>query len=36
LLSASVEAVGIERGDGPLVEALVPAELTVLVITRGS
>ncbi|WP_353651238.1 IS110 family transposase [Nakamurella sp. A5-74] len=32
LLAAGVEEVGIERGDGPVVEALLQAELTVLVI----
>src|ERR1700712_1450618 len=32
LLTAGVEEVGIERGDGPVVEALLQAELTVLVI----
>jgi transposase len=32
LLTAGVEEVGIERGDGPVVEALFQAELTVLVI----
>lgn len=33
LLAAGVEEVGIERGDGPLVEALLGAGLTVLVIS---
>jgi transposase len=32
LLTAGVDEVGIERGDGPVVEALIQAELTVLVI----
>ncbi|WP_353648306.1 IS110 family transposase [Nakamurella sp. A5-74] len=32
LLAAGVQEVGIERGDGPVVEALLQAELTVLVI----
>jgi transposase len=32
LLTAGVDDVGIERGDGPVVEALLQAELTVLVI----
>jgi transposase len=32
LLRAGVEEVGIERGDGPVVEALIQAEFTVLVI----
>jgi transposase len=32
LLAAGVDEVGIERGDGPVVEALIQAELTVLVI----
>ncbi len=32
LLKAGVNEVGIERGDGPVVEALIQAELTVLVI----
>jgi len=35
LLKAGVEEVGIERGDGPVVEALLQAELTVLVIAPG-
>jgi transposase len=35
LLKAGVDEVGIERGDGPVVEALIRAELTVLVITPG-
>ena len=35
LLTAGVDEVGIERGDGPLVEALIQAELTVLVIPPG-
>ena len=35
LLNAGVDEVGIERGDGPLVEALLQAELTVLVIPPG-
>lgn len=35
LLTAGVDDVGIERGDGPLVEALIQAELTVLVIPPG-
>lgn len=35
LLRAGVVDVGIERGDGPLVEALIQAELTVLVIAPG-
>jgi transposase len=33
MLAAGVAEVGIERGDGPLVEALLQAELTVLVIS---
>ena len=33
LLAAGVREVGIERGDGPVVEALLQAELTVLVIS---
>jgi len=33
LLAAGVTEVGIERGDGPVVEALLQAELTVLVIS---
>jgi transposase len=35
LLKAGVEEVGIERGDGPVVEALLNAGLTVLVIAPG-
>lgn len=35
LLKAGVDEVGIERGDGPIVEALIQAELTVLVIPPG-
>ena len=35
LLKAGVDDVGIERGDGPVVEALMQAELTVLVIPPG-
>ncbi len=35
LLQADVTEVGIERGDGPVVDALLQAELTVLVITPG-
>lgn len=35
LLKAGVEEVGIERGDGPVVDALFQAELTVLVIPPG-
>jgi len=35
LLKAGVDEVGIERGDGPVVEALLQAELTVLVIVPG-
>ena len=35
LRRAGVEEVGIERSDGPVVEALLSAELTVLVITPG-
>jgi transposase len=35
LLTAGVEEVGIERGDGPVVDALLQAELTVLVIAPG-
>ena len=35
LLKAGVDEVGIERGDGPVVEALIQAELTVLVIPPG-
>jgi len=35
LLTAGVDEVGIERGDGPVVEALIQAELTVLVIPPG-
>jgi transposase len=35
LLKAGVEEVGIERGDGPVVDALIQAELTVLVIAPG-
>ena len=35
LLQAGVEEVGIERGDGPVVDALLQAGLTVLVITPG-
>ena len=35
LLDAGVSEVGIERGDGPVVEALLQAELTVLVIAPG-
>jgi transposase len=35
LLKAGVGEVGIERGDGPVVEALMQAGLTVLVITPG-
>jgi len=34
-LNAGVEEVGIERGDGPVVDALLQAELTVLVIPPG-
>ena len=33
LLAAGVAEVGIERGDGPVVDALLQAELTVLVIS---
>lgn len=33
LLAAGVDEIGIERGDGPVVEALLQAELTVLVIS---
>ena len=33
LLTAGVDEIGIERGDGPMVEALLQAELTVLVIS---
>jgi len=33
LLAAGVDEVGIERGDGPVVDALLAAELTVLVIS---
>ena len=33
LLTAGVDEIGIERGDGPVVEALLQAELTVLVIS---
>ncbi|MEO7061283.1 MAG: IS110 family transposase [Lapillicoccus sp.] len=33
LLSAGVDEIGIERGDGPVVEALLAAELVVLVIS---
>lgn len=33
LLAAGVSEIGIERGDGPVVEALLQAELTVLVIS---
>lgn len=35
LLKAGVEEVGIERGDGPVVDALIQAELIVLVIAPG-
>ena len=35
LLKAGVKEVGIERGDGPVVDALLQAELTVLVIAPG-
>jgi hypothetical protein len=35
LLKAGVGEAGIERGDGPVVEALIQAELTVLVIPTG-
>ena len=35
LLKAGVDEVGIERGDGPVVEALIQAEFTVLVIPPG-
>lgn len=35
LLKAGVDEVGIERGDGPVVDALLKAELTVLVIAPG-
>ena len=35
LLTAGVDEVGIERGDGPVVDALLQAELTVLVIAPG-
>ncbi|MBE3074287.1 MAG: IS110 family transposase [Actinobacteria bacterium] len=35
LLKAGVDEVGIERGDGPVVDALLQAELTVLVIAPG-
>ena len=35
LLTAGVDEVGIERGDGPVVEALIQAGLTVLVIPPG-
>ena len=35
LLNAGVDEVGIERGDGPVVDALLQAELTVLVIAPG-
>ncbi len=35
LLKAGVTEVGIERGDGPVVDALLQAELTVLVIAPG-
>src|SRR5680860_1316928 len=35
LLKVGVDEVGIERGDGPVVEALLQAELTVLVIAPG-
>jgi transposase len=35
LLKAGVVEVGIERGDGPVIDALLQAELTVLVITPG-
>ena len=35
LLKAGVDEVGIERGDGPVVDALLQAELTVLVIPPG-
>jgi transposase len=35
LLKAGVDEVGIERGDGPVVDALLQAEITVLVITPG-
>ncbi len=35
LLKAGVDEVGIERADGPVVEALLQAELTVLVIAPG-
>ena len=35
LLTAGVDEVGIERGDGPVVEALIQAELVVLVIPPG-
>src|SRR5688572_25933788 len=35
LLKAGVDEVGIERGDGPVVDALLQAGLTVLVIAPG-
>jgi len=35
LLKAGVDEVGIERADGPVVDALLQAELSVLVITPG-
>lgn len=35
LLKAGVDEVGIERGDGPVVEALIQAEFTILVIPPG-
>lgn len=35
LLKAGVDEVGIERGDGPVVDALLQAEVTVLVIAPG-
>ncbi len=35
LLKAGVDEVGIERGDGPVIDALLQAELTVLVIAPG-
>src|SRR5680860_962392 len=35
LLKAGVDEIGIERGDGPVIDALLQAELTVLVIAPG-
>jgi transposase len=35
LLKAGVDEVGIERGDGPVIDALLQAELTVMVIAPG-